>query len=349
MKAGVLVQNGVIVYQDVVNPDIGSDMVLVKVKASGICGSDIPRVFAGKASKYPLILGHEFSGEVSAIGSHVKNVRMNDKVVAAPLLPCMQCEACLKGDYALCSNYSFIGSRIDGAFAEYIAVPERNIVRLADNADFVHSVFFEPSTVALHALLHTHFGKGASLAVLGCGTIGIFVIQWAKILGAGMIAAFDISSDKLRLASAFGADYTINPISEDPAAISGKLTDKRGFDFVIEAAGSTQTMRLSFLLAGNKATICYIGTPKTELTFSPELFENMNRKEFTLTGSWMSYSKPFPGQEWEMTRDHLGKGDLKISEAFIHKRYPLSRISEAFSEFLEPNKVQGKIILINDR
>jgi len=348
MKAGVLTKNGTIEYKDVSMPALSHDMAMVRVKAAGICGSDIPRVFQNKAHHYPLILGHEFSGEIVEIGSKVSKLKVGDRIVGAPLLPCMKCDACKNGNYSLCHNYSFVGSRIDGAFAEYVALPEKNLVKISPDVDYTNAVFFEPSTVALHALLHAGGVKNANIAVIGCGTIGIFVIQWAKILGAKSVCAIDISSERLRLAIEMGADYTVDTTISDPIHASELLTKGRLFDLLIEAAGSVKTIKMSFSLIGNKGRICNIGTPKEEVCFPPDTFEQLNRKEFSLTGSWMSYSRPFPGIEWEMTSKHLADGTLKICDSFIFRKLPLSHVDEAFSLFLYPEQIKGKVILIND-
>ena len=126
------------------------------------------------------------------------------------------------------------------------------------------------------------------------------------------------------------------------------LTGGRGFDDVFEAAGSPVTMKMAFQLAGNKAKLCFIGTPHNDMTFTPAEWENMNRKEFTLTGSWMSYSAPFPGREWEWTARRFSSGELKFDPSFIFRTYPLRDAAEAFSLYHNPSQVHGKVMLINE-
>ena len=122
------------------------------------------------------------------------------------------------------------------------------------------------------------------------------------------------------------------------------LTDGRGFDYVFETAGVTVTMKMAYKLAANKAHVCFIGTPHTELCFSPVEWENMNRKEFRLTGSWMSYSAPFPGKEWKMTAEYYASGGLKFDEGLIGERFPMSQAGEAFQMFKKPETVQRQDI-----
>jgi len=127
-----------------------------------------------------------------------------------------------------------------------------------------------------------------------------------------------------------------------------EMTGNRGFGFVYETAGVEFTEKLAFELAGNKSSVCFIGTPTRDLTFTPSLFENMNRKEFRLTGSWMSYSAPFPGSEWSDTAYYFATGQLKFDESLIFKRLPMSRAAEGFEMYKTPGLVKGKILLINE-
>ena len=347
MKAAVLTQNRTIEYQDIDPQPMQADSVLVRVAASGICGSDIPRFFHNGVHFYPIVLGHELSGEVVEVGSSVTRVRVGDRVSGAPLLPCMTCENCQKGDYALCKHYSFIGSRQQGSNAETIVIPERNAVVFSPATSFEQGAMFEPSTVALHGVLQCDYKGGGSVAILGGGTIGIFTMQWARLLGAASIAVFDISPERLALARRMGADAMFD--TRDAGFLdAAKDFSHGGFDYVFETAGAAPTMRMAFSLAGNKAHLCFIGTPHVDLTFTPAEWENMNRKEFRMTGSWMSYSAPFPGKEWTMTADYYADGRLKFDEAFIAGRYSMARAQEAFLRFEQSGAVSGKILLMNE-
>ncbi|AMQ07875.1 galactitol-1-phosphate 5-dehydrogenase [Sporosarcina psychrophila] len=349
MKAGVLHGRGNIVYEEVEMPSPGLEDVLVKVKFTGICGSDIPRVNANAAHNYPIILGHEFSGEVVEIGPNVKKLKIGDRIAGAPLLPCMNCEQCEKGDYALCEKYSFVGSRRNGSFAEYVVIPEKNAIYLDPSISYVKGAFFEPITVALHGIKRLNFRPGSSVAVLGIGNIGFFTLQWLKILGAGQITVFDISDERLKLAKRFGADECINTSDENYLSKLNNSGNVKQFDFVYETAGNTETIKSTFELVRKKGSICLIGTPKQEITFSIDEWENINRKELTLTGSWMSYSDNFPGEEWVATAKHIQAGDIQIDDSLLYKIIPLSEIDEAFKLFKVPSTVKGKILIDSEK
>lgn len=349
MKAGVVLAPGIIRYQDVERPSVSKGTVLVKVKYTGICGSDVPRVNGNACHFYPNILGHEFSGVVAEVGQGVASVKPGDRVAGIPLIPCMECEDCQKGNYSLCRKYDFIGSRRFGSFAEYVCVPERNVLKIGDAVTFEEGAFFEPATVALHGLRRLDCCAGKNVAILGGGTIGLMTMQWAKIFGAKTVTVYDIVEERLELARRLGADYGINTSCEEQLAYADKITEGRGFDCVYEAAGNTATMKLAFRLVANKGGVCCIGTPTRELTFSVDEWEQLNRKEFTLTGSWMSYSAPFPGDEWKLTAHYYEAGKLKLDDSFIFQKLPLSQIDKAFELYKTPGAVKGKILIDSER
>jgi len=345
MKAGVVHAREDLRYEEIERPVPKAGQVLIKVKYTGICGSDIPRVNGDACHYFPNVLGHEFSGTVEEVGEGVKSLMPGDRVAGVPLIPCLKCEDCQKGNYSLCKHYSFIGSREYGSFAEYVVVPEKNAVKFEKEVSFEQGAFFEPATVALHGLQRVDYKGGKTVAILGGGTIGLFVMQWAKIFGAKKVVVFDIVPDRLELAMRLGATNIINTLEADYLQKAEEVTEGKGFDYVYETAGNTITMKMAFSLAGNKANVCFVGTPTRELNFSVEEWENMNRKEFNLTGSWMSYSAPFPGHEWELTANYFKTGDLKFDQSFIYKIIPLSQIADAFEMFKTPGAVKGKILI----
>jgi L-iditol 2-dehydrogenase len=337
MKAAVLYAQEQLVYDDWQEPAPQKGQAKLRVKCAGICGSDIPRVLHGAAHYYPIVLGHEFSGVVTEAGEGVDQGLVGKRAACAPLLPCMACRDCRCGNYALCGKYGFIGSRHQGGFAEYVCLPAQNVVPFGDSIGFEQGAMFEPSTVALHGLRRVNYTGGKSVAILGGGTIGLFALQWAKIFGAAEIAVFDISNEKLSLAKKLGADETVNP--------NFQHYKENHYDYVFETAGAVETMRMSFVLAAKKAFVCFIGTPTRELSYTPREFEEMHRKEFILTGSWMSYSAPFPGEEWTLTAQGFETGALKYDTAMVQAIYPLKDAAAAFMLFKAPGEIKGKIML----
>lgn len=348
MKAAVLHANEDVRYEEYPTPETKPGTIKVRVRASGICGSDIPRVLHNGAHFFPIVLGHEFSGDVVEVGEGVTNVAVGDTVSGAPLVPCMKCADCQQGNYALCRHYSFIGSREQGSFAEYVVIPAGNAIKYDPAIPYEQAAMFEPAAVALHGLMCNDFAGGGYVAVLGGGTIGMFTAQWARIFGGRKVVVFDLLEERLELARELGADATINTGEPDFMEKAMAITGGHGYDYVFETAGSTATIKIGFELAANKAHFCCIGTPHVDITFTPKLWECMNRKEFKLTGSWMSYSAPYPGKEWHVVADCFADGRLRFSPKLIYRTFPLSQTGEAFALYKIPGEVKGKIMIVNE-
>ena len=348
MKAAVLYGNEDIRYENIPMPEVGPGEIKIRIRACGICGSDIPRVFQSGSFYYPIVLGHEFSGVVVETAKDVDRVRVGDYVAGAPLVPCMKCDDCLQGYYASCKKYSFIGSRRQGAFCDYLVMPAVQAVPYDGNRiSFKQAAMFEPATVGIHGVFYADYKGGGEVAILGGGTIGLFTMQWAKIFGAKHITVFDISDERLEFLKGFGADYAVNTRKEGFLDVAMELTGGKGFDYVFETAGQNATMNIAFQIAKTKASICFIGNPHQNVVFDPITWELMNRKEFRLTGSWMSYSAPYPGKEWSLVAHFLQEEKLKITEDLIYKTYPMSAAKEAFMNF-KNGFAAGKILLLNE-
>lgn len=339
MNAVVLEGIGRLSYRQVELPAAPADGVRVRVAVCGICGSDVPRVFNGAVHGYPQILGHEFSGRVDAVGSQVRGLAAGQKVVAAPLIPCGKCPDCRRGDYALCGSYSFVGSRQPGAMADYVVTPAGNILPISEAVSFEQAATVEPATVALHALRQCGFQAGKRIAVLGCGIIGLYAVQWARLLGAAGVAAVGRGEKGLAAARKLGAEVCVS-------TAQGGQEELGGFDYVLECSGAKQTMSLALRLAAKKGTVCYVGTPKEALTFPIELWEQINRKECWVTGSWMSYSAPFPGTEWEKTIQAMEAGELRFVPELVHGIYPMRDAAKAFQE-IHAGNAKGRVLLSN--
>jgi L-iditol 2-dehydrogenase len=188
------------------------------------------------------------------------------------------------------------------------------------------------------------FKGGYDIAITGMGTIGLLTLQCAKALGARRIFVFDIDEERLKVAKEYGADVCLNTKNEEFKEIVAQATQGCGFKMVIETAGVEFTERLCLEMAANKGNVMFIGTPSKPISLKPREFEHINRKELTVRGSWMSYSAPFPGREWELAGYYFKKGQLKV-EKLIHRIIPMEDIDKAFEEFMIPGKVKGKILM----
>ncbi|EAV1661746.1 zinc-binding dehydrogenase [Klebsiella variicola] len=312
MKEIIVSENNKLEIRETEIPEYGENEVLVKVAYSGLCGSDIPRIFHHGAHYYPVRLGHEFTGHVISTGSGVTSVKEGDKVCCVPLIPNFDAEESKRGYYSLGSGYSFIGSRQSGGNAEYITMPESSCFLLPEDITEVEGAFFEPVTVGIHPILMSGGCKDKNVIVVGVGTIGMLAMQSAKALGARTVTAVDISDERLALAEKLGADYIINSMHED-AFKRAEFLDLIRFDqLILETAGVPQAFKLSLELAGPRAQIALVGTLHKDLNLSYKEYELILRKELTVFGSWMNYSKPFPGDEWNITIDLFRNKKMSI-------------------------------------
>jgi threonine dehydrogenase-like Zn-dependent dehydrogenase len=343
MKAAVLFGDKDLRYTEWDMPEAGPGEVLVQVRESGLCGSDIPRTIHGGAHFYPIVLGHEFSGEIVAVGEGALQRKVGDRVACAPLIPDRKDPQSQKGNYSLSKGYQFIGSRVQGGWAEFVAMPWENAIPLPDSVTDTEGAFFEPISVALHALNIMNFQGGKDVAITGMGTIGLLTLQCVRAMGARKITVFDIDNDRLKVAREYGADLCLNTLDEDFKEKALEFTRGEGYAICLETGGVPVTEILCMELAAPKGTVMFIGTPHKPVTLQPREFEYINRKELIVTGSWMNYSAPFPGWEWEMAAYLFSKDKIQ-TEKLIDRKIPLSRAAEAIEDLQKPGAVKGKIL-----
>ncbi|MDE7233112.1 MAG: alcohol dehydrogenase catalytic domain-containing protein, partial [Lachnospiraceae bacterium] len=196
MKAWVLHDVNDIRFEEVNEPQPAADEVLVSVKAAGICGSDIPRIYKTGAHVHPLIPGHEFSGQVVRAGDNVDSAWNGKRVGIFPLIPCGRCATCQKQQYEMCRDYSYLGSRRDGGFAEYVAVPEWNLIELPENVSYEEAAMLEPMAVAVHAMRRVNPNPKDTVVICGLGTIGMFLLMF--LLDAGIENIFVVGNKEFQ-------------------------------------------------------------------------------------------------------------------------------------------------------
>ena len=343
MKAAVLHAPGDLRYEEADTPDIEGHEVLLRIKAAGNCGSDLHRIMVEGTYHFPCIPGHEFAGEVAATGKHVEGVEPGDRVTAAPLIPCMKCGWCLQGQYNLCEDYDYVGSRSDGAFAQYMKIPAFNVVKLPDDVDFEDGAMTDPAAVALHGIRRAGgIRAGETVVVLGAGPIGMFMCQWARIMGARRIIGTDVVSEKLSILKEIGADSAIDARAENVVDRIMDETDGVGADVVIETAGCVETHHQSLLAARKRGRIIHIGRAYSDVMLPDEIFTKIFRHELNLYGAVNSNFSPHD-HEWKTTVRYMSMGRLKTKPLISH-RLPLSKISETFAKMYHREIVYNKII-----
>lgn len=331
-------------FEDTEKPVItGNDDVIVKVKVAGICGSDGHRYAQLGPYIEGMTWGHEFSGVVEEVGADVTNVKPGDRVTVCPALYCGKCESCKKAEFARCDSLKVIGAKDPGAFAEYVKIPSENVLPIPDEVDFEAASMVEPTAVAIHGLYKTKLQPGEDIAVIGCGTIGLLAIQWAKIFGAKRIIALDIDDRKLELAKQLGATDTINSMGIEPCEEVEKITNGRRADVVVESAGSPITSAQSFSLAKKGGRVVFLGIPYGDVMVKRFYFEKIVRNELQVFGSWNAISSPFPGIEWTTTIDCMKKGLINTKPLVTH-RVALSKGPEMFEKVAERKEYIGKVL-----
>ncbi|MGM0241117.1 tagatose 1,6-diphosphate aldolase [Enterococcus sp. AZ103] len=340
MKALTVVDVAKFELTEMATPKPKAQEVLIKVAYVGICGSDLPRYFDGGVHQFPQVLGHEFSGVIEELGSEVKNLKKGDRVAVAPLVPCGKCEDCQSGHPQLCKFYSFIGSRQAGAMAEYVAVPAKNCLVLPDNLSLKIAATIEPLTVAIHGIELVKNNAGARVMVLGAGTIGLMTVLALRARGVGEIIVIDINDHKLEKAKEIGADTLINSLTTDLAEY---FKDHPLAEVVFETAGNHLTQVQAIKYAGNEGKVVYVGTCTKPVTFEPEDFEIILRRELMIKGSWMSYSAPFPGFEWHAALRYLATNEVN-TEALITGLYQLEDLAIPFEKMTEKNGEDVKVM-----
>lgn len=345
MKACVLYSLGDMRYEEVDIPLLKNGEVRVKIKAAGICNSDIPRAMAKGPYHYPIILGHEIAGEVVEKAKDVTAVEKRVSII--PLIPCNKCAFCQVGHYAQCENYNFLGSRSDGGFAEYVNVPSSNIVPLPENVSYEEGALVEPIAVALHGLKRANVDIGSSVAVFGAGLIGVVLAQLARISGAEKIFLIDILPKKLEIAQSIGFKDCINPKESDPVSRILECTNGIGVDISVECAGSPVTFNQCIQVTRRLGKIILIGNIEEEIVIPPKVHSEILRKQLTLLGSWGT-SFISLDHDWRIVLDLLNNKRL-IVKPFISHRYPLSKVQEAFEMIYNRREFFNKVIILPEQ
>jgi threonine dehydrogenase-like Zn-dependent dehydrogenase len=259
MKAAVIEKPEQLVIKQMPVPVINDDEVLIKVKYTGICGTDWS-IFTGKysADRLPFIPGHEFSGIVEKIGKNAVGIKEGDPVTADINMSCGHCFYCRRGQKLMCREFTQLGIHIDGTYAEYVKAPWEQVHVLPENLDMMAGAFIEPVSCVIHSAKAMKVEIGSSIAIIGSG-LGVLHAAVARHRGAAPVIVIGRNDMKLEIAKKMGADFTINIKKEDPIQAVKKLTDGRGADYVVEAVGTPQTYEQAFEMVRPGGTVAAFG------------------------------------------------------------------------------------------
>jgi len=341
MKALVLEEYNKFSLKNVAKPKVGPNDVLIRIKACAICGSDVHGMDGSSGRRIPpIIMGHEAAGIIEEVGDQVVNYKKGKRVTFDSTYYCNSCYYCRLGKINLCANRKIFGVSCnkyhqDGAFAEFIVVPEHLLYKLPDNVSFEEASLIEPLSVALHALNRTSIKINDISVVVGAGMIGLLVIKLLKIAGCGMIIAIDIDKFKLEFALSMGATNVLNP---DEVVVNKEilnLTNNRGADFSFEIVGISQTIETAIKCLKKGGLLTLVGNLSPEVQIPLQVLVT---NEITVKGSCASAG------EYNTCIDMISQKIINLNK-LISKKVPLSEGSIWFDKLYKKKHQLLKVIL----
>ena len=322
--------------KEIDEPKITPDEVLVEVKASGICGTDI-HIYKGEFPvQFPVIPGHEFSGVVVKVGSKVKDLVEGDRVAVNPNLFCGKCYYCKKGLVHFCKNWQAIGIHRQGAYAPLVAVPEGNVHKIPNSLSFEEAAFSEPVACCLRGQDRLRIKHGDTVVVYGLGPIGLIHVQLAKLRGVSLVIGVEIQEKRLKIGEKF-ADLVLNPLEVDVIKEVKELTEGRGVDAVIEATGNPKVFKQAFEILdyGGRLLVFGVAPEKALVEISPYL---IYRKEIEVIGS---FTNPFTT---ERAVKDLSSGRLHVKPLVSHK-ISLEDVLEYYGKIMSKESDIVKVLI----
>ena len=327
-------------YTDFPDPQLGDDELLVRVKACGICGSDV-HGFTGKTGRRipPLIMGHEAAGVVQGIGKNARGFRKGDRVCFDSTVYCNKCAVCRAGKYNRCVSRQVLGVSVPefkrhGAFAEYVAVPWWIVAGIPDNMSFVQAALLEPVSIGMHAANRARISIGDTVVVVGAGAIGLFVLQACKLKGARVIIC-DINDFRLDVARELGAEVLVNPTKSNLKDKVLKVSDGAGADVAFEVVGFAQTFADAISVTKTGGYLVAVGNLQKTAEFN---LQELVARELTFTGSYASSG------EFREGIDLVASGKINV-EPLISDVLPLREGPSAFDRLLKAQENLLKIVL----
>jgi L-iditol 2-dehydrogenase len=341
MKALVLEEYNKLVYRDFPDPVLAEDEVLVKVEAVGICGSDVHGMDGSTGRRIPpLVMGHEAAGIITALGKNVRGWKAGERVTFDSTIYSLDDWYSRKGMYNLSDGRMVLGVspqeyRRNGAFAEYVNIPQHILYRIPDRVSFTQAAMVEPVAVAAHAVGLSPLQWNDTAVVVGCGMIGLFVIQVLRARGCGMIIAVDVEDEKLQLAGKLGADAGLNSRSVNIPGEVKKLTEGRGADVAFEVVGMAETVRTAIESVRRGATVTLVGNLSTTAEIP---LQAVVTRQLRLQGSCAICG------EYPAVLDMIARGEVEV-ETILSAEAPLSEGAAWFRRLYDKEPGLIKVVL----
>lgn len=347
MKAYVLHRVNELQFEEVETPKPGAGQVLIRVMAAGICGSDIPRIYQTGTYSFPLIPGHEFSGVVEEVGRNVSKSWIGKRVGVFPLIPCHTCEQCRKKNYEMCRKYSYLGSRTDGGFAEYVTVPEANLIEIPDAVTFEQAAMLEPMAVAVHAIRRSGITPDQSVAVLGLGTIGLLVCMFLKELGVQNMFVIGNKESQKKLVTDLGIlpEHYCDSRTESVDTWLSEKTDFAGVDVFFEAVGKNETISSAILNTAPAGTVQLIGNPASDIQLKKDIYWKILRNQLDVQGSWNSSFLHNEVDDWHYVLRKLSEKKIE-PEKFITRRFAFGELKQGLLIMRDKLEEYAKIMVV---
>jgi len=326
LKAIVYEGPGRLTVKDVPKPSVGPREVLVRVRAAGICGSDLEMARGNRPDVVPpRIPGHEASGDIAEVGDQVSRFRAGERVVIEPILSCGECHNCKAGRHNICKKLRFLGVHADGAFAEMMVAPEWRVYRAPEKFSYEEAAVLEPTAVGVHVVRRACISPGDTVVIIGAGPIALQIAQVARRAGASHITMTDVLDYRLELAKRLGVDLAVNPRKEDLLQLVEKVTGGDGADIVIEAVGLSSTIlqTIDLVRAGGRILIAGLSV-ESFVTEPPTFWMKQLLKEVTVESS-RSYS----ANDWEMAIRLASRGEVDCRALVSHK-FQLEEVERAY-------------------
>ncbi len=348
-KAWVLHEIGKISLEDVEMPVPKANEVRVRVMAAGVCGSDIPRIYETGAHRMPLIPGHEFSGVVDETGEGVDKALIGRRVSVFPKIACGKCDMCLAGMPLQCRDYDYVGSRRDGAFAEYVTVPAENLLEIPENVGFEEAAMLEPFAVAANAVRTGTKGTEAdkNVAVCGLGTIGLMTVMLLKEAGINNIYVIGNKPGQKERAAELGISedrYCDSSVQDPLKWLSGV---DGGISLYYECVGKNETISLGIEALNPGGRLILVGNPYSDMTFHRDVWWKLLRNQISVNGIWnSSFSHANPDDDWNYILKRLVESRLQPSKLTSHK-LDIDELDKGFLIMRDKKEDYCKIIMKN--
>ena len=339
MKQAVMTQPGRIEFRDIPVPIIAGHEVLIKIMRIGVCGSDI-HVYHGKHpyTKYPVVQGHEVSGEVVEVGKAVTNLAVGDRVTIQPQVVCGKCYPCTHGRYHICDELKVMGFQTTGTASEYFAVDASKVLKLPYNMSFDFGAMVEPLAVAVHALFRSGMDiAGKKVLVLGAGPIGNLVAQAAKGLGAALVMITDLSEYRLDIARQCGVDFCVNTGNTDLDSALAEHFGPNKADLILECVGVNATMSQAVSNARKGSDIIVVGVFGDKASVELGLVQD---RELRLIGTLM-----YQESDYLKAIELIGKGVINLG-CLITNHFPFRDYIKAY-KYIEETRDRAMKIMIN--